>query len=79
MLRLLDSMNTPLLPQRGKKGSVSGFALLSYGEEPCPLRLQTVFFIHKPSQNKGIDLAGAKPAFFRCIQSDLLYLLLLQI
>jgi hypothetical protein len=26
-----------------KRGSVSGFALLSYGEEPCPLLLQTVF------------------------------------
>jgi len=35
--------NTHLLPQRGKKCSVSGFALLSYGEEPCPLSLQTVF------------------------------------
>jgi hypothetical protein len=35
--------NTHLLPQRGKKCSVSGSALLSCGEEPCPLRLQTVF------------------------------------
>jgi hypothetical protein len=32
-----------LLPQRGKKCSVLGFALLSYGEELCPLTLQTVF------------------------------------
>jgi hypothetical protein len=35
--------NAHLLPQRGKKCSVSGFTLLSFGEEPCPLRLQTVF------------------------------------
>jgi hypothetical protein len=35
--------NTQPLPQRVKACSVSGFALLSYGEEPCPLRLQTVF------------------------------------
>ena len=34
--------NTQPLPQRVKVCSVSGFALLSYGEEPCPLRLQTV-------------------------------------
>jgi hypothetical protein len=31
------------LPQRVKACSVSGSALLSYGEEPCPLCLQTVF------------------------------------
>jgi hypothetical protein len=51
-----------------------GFRLrspLPSGEEPCPLRLQTVFFTHKPSQNRGTDFAGAKPACFRCIQSDL--------
>ncbi len=42
-LRTVDSENTPLLPQRVKSGSVSGSALLSFGEEPCPLRLQTVF------------------------------------
>jgi len=35
--------NTQALPQRVKACSVSGCALLSYGEEPCPLRLQTVF------------------------------------
>jgi len=35
--------NTQALPQRVKVCSVSGFALLSCGEEPCPLRLQTVF------------------------------------
>jgi hypothetical protein len=35
--------NTQALPQRVKACSVSGFALLSFGEEPCPLRLQTVF------------------------------------
>ena len=35
--------NTQPLPQRVKVCSISGFALLSYGEEPCPLRLQTVF------------------------------------
>jgi hypothetical protein len=35
--------NTQPLPQRVKAYSVSGFALLSGGEEPCPLRLQTVF------------------------------------
>jgi hypothetical protein len=29
MLRLLDSKNTPLFPQQGKRGSVSDFALLS--------------------------------------------------
>jgi len=35
--------NTQALPQRAKAGSVSGSALLSCGEEPCPLRLQAVF------------------------------------
>jgi hypothetical protein len=50
--------NTLLLPQRAKRSSVSGFALLSCGKEPCPLRLQTVFFTHKPSQNKGTDFLG---------------------
>jgi hypothetical protein len=35
--------NTQALPQRVKARSVSGSALLSYGEELCPLRLQTVF------------------------------------
>jgi hypothetical protein len=35
--------NTQALPQRVKACSVSGSALLSFGEEPCPLRLQTVF------------------------------------
>jgi len=35
--------NTQPLPQRVKACSVSGSALLSCGEEPCPLRLQTVF------------------------------------
>jgi hypothetical protein len=35
--------NTQAWPQRVKVCSVSGCALLSYGEEPCPLRLQTVF------------------------------------
>jgi hypothetical protein len=35
--------NTQTLPQRVKACSVSGSALLSCGEEPCPLRLQTVF------------------------------------
>jgi len=35
--------NTQALPQRVKACSVSGSALLSCGEEPCPLRLQTVF------------------------------------
>ncbi len=35
--------NTQPLPQRVKACSVSGSALLSFGEEPCPLRLQTVF------------------------------------
>jgi len=35
--------NTRALPQRVKASSVSGSALLSCGEEPCPLRLQTVF------------------------------------
>jgi hypothetical protein len=32
-----------------------GFRLrspLPSGEEPCPLRLQTVFYTHKPSQNR---------------------------
>jgi len=42
-LRTVDSENTSLLPQRVKSGSVSGSALLSFGKEPCPLRLQTVF------------------------------------
>jgi hypothetical protein len=46
-LRAVGSENTPLLPQRVKNGSVSGFALLF--EEPCPLSLQTVFFTHCPS------------------------------
>jgi len=55
----------------GKRGSVSGSTLLSDGEEPCPLRLQTVFFTHKPSQNKSTDFAGAKVACFRCTQPDL--------
>jgi hypothetical protein len=50
--------NTHLLPQQGKKCSVPGFALLSCGEEPCPLRLQTVFSTHKPSQSLGTDFAG---------------------
>jgi hypothetical protein len=31
--------NTHFLPQRGKKCSVSGFTLLSFREEPCPLSL----------------------------------------
>jgi len=35
--------NMQPLPQRVKACSVSGSALLSGGEEPCPLRLQTVF------------------------------------
>jgi hypothetical protein len=35
--------NTQALSQRVKVCSVSGSALLSYGEETCPLRLQTVF------------------------------------
>jgi hypothetical protein len=35
--------NTHLFPQRGKRYWVSGFAPLSSGEEPCSLRLQTVF------------------------------------
>jgi len=40
--------NTLALPQRGKASSVSGFALLSCVEEPCPLSLQTVFSITQP-------------------------------
>jgi len=47
-------------------------------EEPCTLRLQTVFFTHKPSQNRGTDFAGAKPACFRYTQPDLLHILLSQ-
>jgi len=68
--------NTQALPQRVKACSVSGFALLSYGEEPCPLRLQTVFSTQKPSQNRSTDFAWAKPACFRCTQSDPKHLLL---
>ena len=55
----------------GKRYSVSGSALLSSGEEPCPLRLQTVFSTQKPSQIIGADFAGAKAACFRCTQPDL--------
>jgi hypothetical protein len=51
--------------------SVYGSALLSNGEEPCPLRLQTVFSTQKPSQNRNTDFAGAKVACFRCTQPDL--------
>jgi len=35
--------NTLVLPQRVKTSSISGLALLSKGEEPCPFGLQTVF------------------------------------
>ncbi len=56
--------NTHLFPQRGKRCSVSGSALLSSGEEPCPLRLQTVFSTQKPSQKRSADFAGAKVACF---------------
>ena len=63
--------NTHLLPQRGKKCSVSGSALLSYGEEPCPLCLQTVFSTQKPSLTMVMDHAGAKAARFRYTQPDL--------
>jgi hypothetical protein len=38
-----------------------GFRLrspLPSGEELCPLRLQTVFFTHKPSQNRGLISLG---------------------
>jgi len=44
-----------------------GFRLsspLPFVEEPCPLRLQTVFSTQKPSQNKSTDFAGAKVACF---------------
>ena len=43
-LRTVESENTQLLPQRVKK--LLGFRLRSphlFGEEPCPLSLQTVF------------------------------------
>jgi len=73
--------HTPLQPplicvhleghKSGKRCSVSGSALLSNREEPCPLRLQTVFSTQKPSQNRNTDFAGAKAACFRCTQPDL--------
>jgi hypothetical protein len=67
---------TDLCPLRRTqiRKKILGFRLrspLPSGEEPCPLRLQTVFFTHKPSQNRGTDFAGAKPACFRCTQPDL--------
>jgi hypothetical protein len=45
-----------------------GFRLrspLPSGEEPCPLRLQTVFLIQKPSQDLRTDFAGQKLRVFR--------------
>jgi hypothetical protein len=62
--------------------SLLGFRLrspLPFVEEPCPLRLQTVFYTQKPSQNKNTNLAGAKAACFRSTQSDLQYILLTRI
>jgi hypothetical protein len=53
--------NTPLLPQRGKSGSVSGLALLF--EEPCPLSLQTVFSANRPSQSKNTYRWGKARVF----------------
>jgi len=47
---------------------ILGFRLRSpllFGEEPCPLRLQTVFSTLKPPQNRETDIAGAKVACFR--------------
>jgi hypothetical protein len=45
--------NTLLLPQRAKSNSDQGFALLSFGEEPCPLSLSHGFFTIQPSPSTG--------------------------
>jgi len=55
--------NTQLFPQREKSCSVSGFALLSSGEKPCPLSLQTVF--SSTGLRLIIKIRGAKEARFR--------------
>jgi hypothetical protein len=59
----------------GKRFSVSGSTLLSDGEEPCPLRLQTVFFTHKPSQNRGLISLGQSLRVFDAL--SLIYKLIL--
>jgi hypothetical protein len=48
--------NTLLLPQRVKSNSDQGFALLSFGEKPCPLSLSHGFFTIQPSPSKGVKL-----------------------
>ncbi len=51
--------NTLLLPQRVKSNSDQGFALLSFGEEPCPLSLSHGFFTIQPSPREGTRLCRA--------------------
>ncbi|KKN07805.1 hypothetical protein LCGC14_1063220 [marine sediment metagenome] len=55
--------NTLLLPQRVKSNSDQGFALLSSGEEPCPLSLSHGFFTIQPSPSVSIGTTLFFPLF----------------
>jgi len=54
-----------LLPQRVKSNSDQGFALLSFGEEPCPLSLSHGFFTIQPLPSEGTQLCRAARMFER--------------
>jgi len=54
-----------LLSQRVKSNSDQGFALLSFGEEPCPLSLSHGFFTIQPSPGEGSPRSGPASMFER--------------
>ncbi len=65
MLWLLDSKTRSLCPSESKSARFQASLSSPVWRGTMPAQPSNGFFIHKPSQDRGIYFAGAKAVFFR--------------